>query len=210
MLVLSIFFYELIRRMLTVCLLQVACCCTVLETTVMKTRLLAAAIAVAGCTASATAQVYPSHPVKLNVAFAPGGPMDTAGRILAEGMRGPLGQPVIVENVNGAAGTVGVGQVARAAPDGYTISFGGWNTHVVNGAIYTLSYDVLKDFEPVALISSNPYVIVARKGVPANDLKELVDWLKANPDKETAGICNVVHSMCSRLFLKARSAPVFG
>ncbi len=156
----------------------------------MKATLLAAAIAVAGCTASATAQVYPSHPVRLNVAFAPGGPMDTVGRILAEGMRGPLGQPVIVENVNGASGTVGVGQVARAAPDGYTISFGGWNTHVVNGAIYTLSYDVLKDFEPVALISSNPYVIVARKGVPANDLKELVDWLKANPDKETAGICN--------------------
>ncbi len=116
--------------------------------------------------------------------------MDTAGRILAEGMRGPLGQPVIVENVNGAAGTVGVGQVARAAPDGYTISFGGWNTHVVNGAIYSLSYDVLKDFEPISLISSNPYIIVARKGVPADNLKDLVDWLKANPDKATAGICN--------------------
>jgi tripartite-type tricarboxylate transporter receptor subunit TctC len=160
------------------------------ETIVMRAKLLAAALAVAECTASATAQVYPSHPIKLNVAFATGGPMDTAGRILAEGMRGPLGQPVIVENVNGAGGSVGVGQVARAAPDGYTISFGGWNTHVVNGAIYTLSYDVLKDFEPVALISSNPYIIVARKGVPANNLKELVDWLKANPDKATAGICN--------------------
>jgi tripartite-type tricarboxylate transporter receptor subunit TctC len=156
----------------------------------MKVRLLAAALAAAGYTASATAQVYPSHPVKLNVAFAPGGPMDTAGRILAEGMRGPLGQPVIVENVNGAAGTIGVGQVARAAPDGYTVSIGGWNTHVVNGAIYELSYDVLKDFEPISLISSNPYIIVARKSLPANNLKELVDWLKAKPDKATAGICN--------------------
>jgi len=109
---------------------------------------------------------------------------------MAEGMRGPLGQPVIVENVNGAAGTIGVGQVARAAPDGYTVSIGGWNTHVVNGAIYELSYDVLKDFEPISLISSNPYIIVARKSLPANNLKELVDWLKANPDKATAGICN--------------------
>jgi tripartite-type tricarboxylate transporter receptor subunit TctC len=142
-----------------------------------------------GSFASATAQVYPSHPIKLNVAFAPGGPLDTVGRILAEGIRGPLGQPVIVENVNGAAGTVGVGQVARAAPDGYTLSLGGWNTHVVNGAIYPLSYDVLKDFAPVALISSNPYLIVARKGVPANDLKDLIGWLKANPDHATAGIC---------------------
>jgi tripartite-type tricarboxylate transporter receptor subunit TctC len=174
----------------------------------MKVRLLAAALAAAGYTASATAQVYPSHPVKLNVAFAPGGPMDTAGRILAEGMRGPLGQPVIVENVNGAAGTIGVGQVARAAPDGYTVSIGGWNTHVVNGAIYELSYDVLKDFEPISLISSNPYIIVARKSLPANNLKELVDWLKANPDKATAGFAMVVSSTCSRLFLKAQSAPV--
>jgi tripartite-type tricarboxylate transporter receptor subunit TctC len=170
--------------------LQVAHCRSVVETIVMKAKLLAAVLVFAGCTASATAQVYPSHPVKLNVAFAPGGPMDTAGRILAEGMRGPLGQPVVVENVNGAGGTVGVGQVARAAPDGYTISFGGWNTHVVNGAIYPLSYDVLKDFEPISLISSNPYIIVARKEVPANNLKELVAWLKAYQDTATAGICN--------------------
>jgi tripartite-type tricarboxylate transporter receptor subunit TctC len=170
--------------------LQVAHCRAVVETFVMKAKLLAVALVFAGCTASATAQVYPLHPVKLNVAFAAGGPMDTAGRILAEGMRGPLGQPVIVENVNGAGGAVGVGQVARAAPDGYTISFGGWNTHVVNGAIYPLSYDVLKDFAPISLISSNPYIIVARKGVPANNLKELVAWLKANQDTATAGICN--------------------
>src|SRR5580692_7333173 len=156
----------------------------------MRTQLLVAAIATVACIATANAQVYPSHPVKINVAFAPGGPLDTVGRILAEGMRAPLGQPVIVENVNGAAGTVGVGQVARAAPDGYTVSIGGWNTHVVNGAIYELSYDVLKDFEPISLISSNPYIIVARKGVPANNLKDLVGWLKANQDKATAGICN--------------------
>jgi tripartite-type tricarboxylate transporter receptor subunit TctC len=190
MVVLSSFFYLFICRTVAASFLQVACRCTVVETIVMRATLLAAAFAVAGCTTSATAQIYPSHPIKLNVAFAPGGPMDTVGRIMAEGMRGPLGQPVIVENVNAAGGTVGVGQVARAAPDGYTVSFGGWNTHVVNGAIYTLSYDVLKDFEPVSLISSNPYVIVARKGLPANDLKDLVAWLKANSDKATAGICN--------------------
>jgi tripartite-type tricarboxylate transporter receptor subunit TctC len=155
----------------------------------MKKQLLVAALVTVGWMASASAQVYPSRPITINVAFAAGGPLDTVGRILAEGMRVPLGQPVIVENINGAAGTVGVGHVARAAPDGYTLSLGGWNTHVVNGAIYSLPYDVVQDFEPVALISSNPYLIVAKKGTPANNLKEFIGWLKANPDKATAGMC---------------------
>jgi tripartite-type tricarboxylate transporter receptor subunit TctC len=106
---------------------------------------------------------------------------------MAEGMRAPLGQPVIIENAAGANGSIGVGRVARAAPDGYTLSFGVWNAHVANGAIYALQYDVLTDFEPIALISSYPYLIAAKKGVPANDLEGFIGWLKANPDKASMG-----------------------
>ncbi len=137
----------------------------------------------------AMAQTYPSRPITINVGFSAGGPLDTVARIMGERMRTSVGQPVIVENVTGAGGSLGVGRVARASPDGYTLSLGSWNTHVVNGAIYKLSYDVFKDFEPVALVSSNPYLIVARKTFPANDLNSLIGWLKANPDKATAGIC---------------------
>jgi tripartite-type tricarboxylate transporter receptor subunit TctC len=135
-----------------------------------------------------TAQVYPSRPITMVVPFAAGGPNDTIGRILIERVRGSLGQPVIIENVAGANGTIGVGRVARAAPDGYTLSIGSFNSHVVNGAIYALAYDVLKDFEPVALLSSSGgSLIVARKALPANDLVGLIAWLKANPDKALAG-----------------------
>jgi tripartite-type tricarboxylate transporter receptor subunit TctC len=102
-------------------------------------------------------------------------------------MRAALGQPVIVENVTGAAGTVGAGRVARAAPDGYTIAMGFLGTHVLNGAIYNLPYDVVKDFDPIALISSNPHVIVVNAGLPAKNLREFIDWLKLNPDKASAG-----------------------
>src|SRR5215813_13345993 len=101
-------------------------------------------------------------------------------------MRPRMGQPVIVENVAGASGSLGVARVARSAPDGYTISIGNWSTHVVNAAIYPLQYDVLKDFEPVALLSSNPVMIVTKNSIPANDLKGLIAWLKANPDKASA------------------------
>jgi tripartite-type tricarboxylate transporter receptor subunit TctC len=136
----------------------------------------------------ATAQSFPSRPITMIVPFAAGGPNDTVGRILAERMRAPLGQPIIVENVVGANGTIGVGRAARAAPDGYTLSMGGFNSHVVNGAVYALSYDTLRDFEPVTLISSSGGgLIVARKTLPADDLRGLVAWLKANPDMATAG-----------------------
>jgi tripartite-type tricarboxylate transporter receptor subunit TctC len=154
-------------------------------------RTLISAVAVAASLAAignASAQVYPSRPITIIVPFAAGGPNDTIGRILAERMRAPLGQPVIVENLVGANGTIGVGRAARAAPDGYTLSMGGFNSHVVNGAVYALNYDTLKDFDPVTLISaSGGGLIVARKTLPANDLKELVAWLKANPDTATAG-----------------------
>src|SRR5436305_8928867 len=102
-------------------------------------------------------------------------------------MRAALGQAVIIENVTGANGTIGVGRVSRAAPDGYTISIGHWSTHVVNGALYQLQYDLLNDFQPISLIASNSYVVVAKNAVPANDLKGFIAWLMANPDKASEG-----------------------
>jgi tripartite-type tricarboxylate transporter receptor subunit TctC len=136
---------------------------------------------------SAGAQTYPSRPITMIVPFAAGGPTDRVARIVAEGMRVSLGQPVVVENVTGAGGTLGVGRVARAAPDGYTISLGQWGTNMANGAIYPLQYDIIGDFEPVALIANQPFLIDSRKTLPAKDLKELIAWLKANPDKATEG-----------------------
>jgi len=145
--------------------------------------------------ASATAQTYPSRPINMIVPFPPGGLSDVVGRIAAEGMRGPLGQSIIIENVGGATGSIGTGRVARAAPDGYTLVLGIWNTHVANGAAYTLAYDIVQDFEPIALLADAPLVVAAKKAVPANDLKELVAWLKANPNKSmgTVGIGSPVH-----------------
>jgi len=139
-----------------------------------------------GC-AVASAQVYPSRPITMVVPFAAGGPVDTVARILSEPMRASLGQSIIVENVTGAAGSIGVGRVARAAPDGYTLSIGHWSTHVVNGAIYALPYDLLRDFEPIVLLPSNPMIVVSKNGVPAKDLKEFVGWIKANEGKVSAG-----------------------
>jgi tripartite-type tricarboxylate transporter receptor subunit TctC len=135
----------------------------------------------------AAAQAFPSRPVTMIVPLAVGGSTDVIARIVAEGMRPTLGQPVVVENVTGAGGTLGVGRVARAAPDGYTISLGQWGTNMANGAIYPLQYDIIGDFEPVALIASQPFLIDSRKTLPAKDLKELIAWLKANPDKATEG-----------------------
>jgi tripartite-type tricarboxylate transporter receptor subunit TctC len=136
---------------------------------------------------SASAEPYPSRPITLIVPSAAGGPTDTLTRILAESMRQTLGQPIIIENQGAAAGTVAVGRVARAAPDGYTISIGQYGNFVLNGAIYPLPYDLLKDFEPIAELASNPQVIVSKNAVPAKDLKELITWLKNNPEKATQG-----------------------
>jgi tripartite-type tricarboxylate transporter receptor subunit TctC len=143
--------------------------------------------ALLGGIAGAAAQAFPSRPVTMIVPLAVGGSTDVIARIVAEGMRPTLGQPVVVENVTGAGGTLGVGRVARAAPDGYTISLGQWGTNMANGAIYPLQYDIIGDFEPVALIASQPFLIDSRKTLPAKDLKELIAWLKANPDKATEG-----------------------
>ena len=135
----------------------------------------------------ARAQAYPAHPITMVVPVPAGGAMDTIARIVAEGMRSSLGQAVVIENVTGASGSIGVGRVARAAPDGYTIVYGALVTHVVNAAVLTLPYDVVADFEPIALISSTPWLIAAKKDLPANDLRGLIAWLKANPDKASSG-----------------------
>jgi tripartite-type tricarboxylate transporter receptor subunit TctC len=151
----------------------------------------AGAATLAPLSRSARAEEYPSHPITIIVPFAAGGPLDISGRILAAKMQQTLGQPVIVENVGGAAGSIGLGRVARAMPDGYTLGLGIWTTHVVNGALYALPYDVQKDFEPVGLYTDGPLILVARKTLPANNLQELIAWLKANPDKATAGTSGV-------------------
>jgi tripartite-type tricarboxylate transporter receptor subunit TctC len=154
--------------------------------------ILAAVIGLGLCVAgTAIAQVYPSHPITIVVPFAPGGATDVLPRMLGERLRASLGQSVIIENVSGAGGTIGLGRVARAAPDGYTLVSGNWSTFVSNGAIYTLPYDLVKDFEPVVLLPSNSHLIAARKSLPAGSLIELVSWLKANQDKvamATAGV----------------------
>ena len=132
-------------------------------------------------------QSYPSRPITMIVPFPPGGLADVIGRIAAEGMRASLGQSIIIENVGGANGSVGTGRVARTAPDGYTLVLGIWNTHVGNAATYALQYDVVNDFAPIALLADAPLLLVAKKAIPANDLKELIAWLKANPDKASMG-----------------------
>lgn len=139
----------------------------------------------------ARAQTYPSRPVTIVVPYPAGGPTDTLARILTEHMRASLDQSVIIENVSGAGGSIGVGRVARAVPDGYTVSIGHWQTHVLNSVAYKLQYDVVKDFDPVSLLADTPQWIVARKTLPAKDLKELIAWLKENPGKATAGTVGV-------------------
>jgi tripartite-type tricarboxylate transporter receptor subunit TctC len=145
----------------------------------------------------ATAQTYPSRPITIVVPFPTGGPNDMTARIIAERMRSSLGQPVIVENVSGANGSIGVGRVTRAAPDGYTLSLGSAiSSHVMNGAIYALAYDLMKDLQPVSVLVLEPQVFIAKRTMPANDLGNLIAWLKANPDKAllgTQGIGNMGH-----------------
>jgi tripartite-type tricarboxylate transporter receptor subunit TctC len=143
-----------------------------------------AAIAVA---ASAAAQHYPSQPITVIVPFAAGGPTNAVAHIMSEVMRRSLGKDIVIENVTGLSGSVGVGRVAHAAADGYTLLLGLWSTNVINGAIYDLPYDLIKDFEPIALLPSNPMLVVSKNAVPAKDLKELIAWAKASPNPVTTG-----------------------
>src|ERR1700712_5299762 len=135
----------------------------------------------------ARAENFPSRPITIVVPFSAGGPSDVMSRILAERMKTTLGETVLVENVTGAGGSLGVGRAVRSPPDGYTISFGHLGTHVANGAIYKLGYDLVSDLEPVALLPSNPMIIVSKNAVPAKSLKEFLAWLKARPEPATAG-----------------------
>jgi tripartite-type tricarboxylate transporter receptor subunit TctC len=142
---------------------------------------------VLGAAAPAAAEDYPSHPITMIVPLAPGGSTDVLARIMAKGLQQQLGQPVIVENTGGAGGTIGVTRAERSAPDGYTIEFGQWGTNMANGAIYSLDFDLVKDFEPIALVATQPFLINARKTMPANNLKELIAWLKANAATASEG-----------------------
>jgi tripartite-type tricarboxylate transporter receptor subunit TctC len=153
----------------------------------MRRTILAAVIAAFAFNVAAVAQNYPSRPITIIVPFSAGGPSDVMARILAERMKLALGETVLVENVTGAGGSIGVGRAARAPPDGYTISFGHLGTHVANGAIYKLGYDLVADLEPVVLLPSNPMVFVSKNAIPAKSLKELMDWLKSRPEPATAG-----------------------
>ena len=156
----------------------------------MKKLIVAAAAALAVVT-SAGAEDFPSRPITIIVPFAAGGPTDALARVVSDGMRQALGKPIVVEDVTGAGGTIGVARAVHAAPDGYVLSIGHLGTHVINGAIYPLTFDLVKDLEPVALIASNPMMIVSKNDIPAKDLKELIAWIKAHDGKVTAGTAGV-------------------
>jgi tripartite-type tricarboxylate transporter receptor subunit TctC len=150
------------------------------------TLLLAATLALFGI-GTAAAQTYPSRPITIIAPFPPGGPSDALARILSGPLEAALGQPIVIENVGGAGGTIGAARVARAEPDGYTLLIGQWGTQVVNPVTYNLAYDAANDFAPIALLTNTPQMIIARKDFPASDVRELIAWLKANPDKAQAG-----------------------
>jgi tripartite-type tricarboxylate transporter receptor subunit TctC len=153
----------------------------------MRSAVLAALIAMLAWGGVAVADHYPSHAITIVVPFSVGGPSDAMARILAQRMQATLGQSIVIENVTGAGGSLGVGRVVHAAPDGYTVSFGHLGTHVANGAIYKLSYDLVTDLEPVVLLPSNPMIIVSKNAVPAKSLEELIAWIKARAAPVTAG-----------------------
>jgi tripartite-type tricarboxylate transporter receptor subunit TctC len=162
---------------------------------IMLFRLAIATILATGAVSTAVdcakAEGFPSRTITLVVPFPAGGPTDTIGRIVAEGLQSALGQPVIVENVPGATGSIGTGRVARSEVDGHTLILGTIATHVFNGAAYELKYDVVKDFEPISLVAFDPQIIAVKKAMPVADLPQLIKWLKENPDKAVAGTAGV-------------------
>jgi tripartite-type tricarboxylate transporter receptor subunit TctC len=177
----------------------------------MRRALLAVAVAagLAGI-GTASAQDFPSRPITIIAPFPAGGPLDSIARVIAEPMRTVLGQAVVVENVAGAGGNLGIGRLARSAPDGYTVGIGQWSTHVVNAVTYTLPYDVLASFEPIALLTNTPQLIIARKDFPAKDAKDLVAWLKANPDKATAATVGAAGgAQVSAMYFQKKTGTTF-
>ena len=153
----------------------------------MRRTVLAALVATLAFGVSARADNFPSRPITIMVPFAAGGPSDAMARILGDRMKAVLGQPLVIENVTGAGGSIGVGRVVRSPADGYTIGFGHLGTHVANGAVYKLGYDLVADLEPIVMLPSNPMIIVSKNGVPAKTLNELLAWLKSRPEPVTAG-----------------------
>ena len=153
----------------------------------MQKTILAALMALLALGGNATADDFPSHPITMVVPFSAGGPTDAMARIMSEGMRTALGQNFVIENVTGAGGSLGVARVVRSPPDGYTVSIGHLGTHVANGAIYKLGYDLVTDLEPVVLLPSNPMIFVSKNMVPAKSLKELLAWMKSKPNPPAAG-----------------------
>jgi tripartite-type tricarboxylate transporter receptor subunit TctC len=153
----------------------------------MRRTVLAALVATLAFGASVRADNFPSHPITIMVPFAAGGPSDAMARILGDRMKTLLGQPLVIENVTGAGGSIGVGRVVRSPADGYTIGFGHLGTHVANGAVYKLGYDLVADLEPIVMLPSNPMIVVSKNDVPAKTLNELLAWLKSRPEPVTAG-----------------------
>jgi tripartite-type tricarboxylate transporter receptor subunit TctC len=153
----------------------------------MRRTVLAALVATLAFGASVRADNFPSHPITIMVPFAAGGPSDAMARILGDRMKTVLGQPLVIENVTGAGGSIGVGRVVRSPADGYTIGFGHLGTHVANGAVYKLGYDLVADLEPIVMLPSNPMIVVSKNDVPAKTLNELLAWLKSRPEPVTAG-----------------------
>ena len=167
------------------------------------------------CGIGARAQDYPTHPITMIVPFPAGGPTDTLGRIIGERVRASLGQPIVIENVTGAGSTIGVGRAAQAAPDGYTLSLGNWTSFVGSGALYRTSYDLLADFQPISLLTFAPMLIVGKNSLPVNNAKELIAWLRANPDKASAAsvgagsaahVCGLISR--TRRRLASNSCPI--
>jgi tripartite-type tricarboxylate transporter receptor subunit TctC len=171
--------------------------------------LAAPCLAVLAGIVGAAAQPYPSRPITMIVPFPAGGITDIIARIVAEGMRNALGQPVVVENVAGAGGTIGVTRLARATPDGYTIGVGQWTSHVGGSLMYNLPFDMHTDLQPISVLTAGPLWIVGRKDLPANNVKELIAWLKANPKSTAAtiGVGSGAH-MCLIYFSKETGAPI--
>jgi tripartite-type tricarboxylate transporter receptor subunit TctC len=170
-----------------------------------KWHFLLAMLAIGGTLNSmgpAASEMYPSRPLTMVVPFAAGGPNDAIARAVAARMQTSLGQPIVIDNIDGVSGSVGTGRLARASPDGYTFGIGYWGTHVANGAIYALNYDVQSDFEPISLLAESPLLIVGSKTMPADDLKDLVGWLKANPDKSSWAIPGSGSHLTTVLFQK--------
>ncbi|HZP75545.1 MAG TPA: tripartite tricarboxylate transporter substrate-binding protein [Pseudolabrys sp.] len=168
------------------------------------------AVVIASFIAAAQAADYPSRPIVMVVPLSVGGSTDVIGRLIAEGMRKTLKQPIVVENTSGAGGTIGVARVVHAPPDGYTMLIGQWGTNVATGAIYNLNFDLLKDLEPIGLIATQPFLIVGKKSLPANNLRELIDWIKANPQTATEGNSGVgsPSHVAGVLFQKAIGSPI--